>query len=135
MTQTVYKVVDPTYGGLFSLYARGKYRTQYKPGEIVEKANIFVFCEQRDAESFRGKAYEVWEAETQSIPRPAPRCIPVYDHTRDHYYGGIYPDQADKLIKEFWEDPYGDGEGPLETLFPPTGSHLVNDIKLIRRVS
>jgi hypothetical protein len=134
MTNTVYKVVELENEKLYSVYALDRYRTEYIPGELVERPNIFVFMSQEDSESVQSRYDQIWECETQSDPRPAPVYIPDYDYTRDAGYRGVSPDEADKLISTFWSKPYNEDEGPLSLIGAPEGSYLVDDVKLIRRV-
>lgn len=135
MSNTVYKVVVDNNGVLQSINALGKFRTDYPVGRVVRRNNLFVFTDlyyAKDAQ-FESLHEEVWECETESIPRETPSMVPDYDYTGDRNYKGLYPEVAHHLIKEFWRSPYR--ATTLDLIRPPTGSHLVDDIKLIRRVS
>lgn len=137
ITTTVYKVVRPEDGSLWSKMALGKYRTKYPPGEWVGRNNLFVFINLSDAREAAMHWEEVWECETTSDPRPAPEFVPhyYYTYTGDEGYRGAQQDEADKLIKEFWDSPYSKDEGRLWLLVGSWGAHLVDDIKLIRKVA
>lgn len=132
---TVYKVAERKDGGLYSTHAMGKYRTQYPPWERVERHNIFVFIDQEDARSFLSHSgVEVWECETDSVPRRAPDEVPDFDYTQPWGYNGVTTEEADKLISDFWNSPYRDRHGPLSLIGVPQGTYLVNAVKLIREV-
>jgi len=134
MSTTVYKVVVNNNGVLQSINALGKFRTQYPVGSVVRRNNLFVFTSLAHAEDaqFESLGEEVWECETESTPIETPSLIPDYEYTRDNNYKGLYPEVAHSLIKDFWRSPYR--ATVLALIRPPTGSHLVNDVKLIRRV-
>lgn len=133
---TVYKVVRNVGGWLSSVYALGDYRTIYTPGERVTRANLFIFLDKHRARDSRVDLYEeeVWECSTESAPRVCPEFVPDYEHTRHWSYAGIAPAHAVKLIRDFWDAPYGWKEGPLEILARTTGAYLVDDVTLIRRL-
>lgn len=138
MATTVYKILlDDDENGLISTHARGKYTMHYKPGEKVDRPNLFVFLDLEDAESYGGASSDIlpiWECETESEPRPAPYEVPDYDYTGEDGWLGVPPNVADKLILAFWEQLYTDGNGPLRLISCPNGAHLVDDVTLLRRV-
>jgi hypothetical protein len=131
---TVYKLVLEENGVLLSINAMGKYRTEYTPGERVDKKNLFVFTSLEEAERgcFSSLGERIWECETDSEPRHAPDYIPDFDHTGSGEYMGVGAEEAAQLIESFWSTGRG---GRLRMIRPLRGSHLVDDVKLIREVS
>jgi hypothetical protein len=133
---TVYKVVLEEYGVFLSVNAKGAYQTRYRPGVQVKKKNLFVFTKEEYAENacFTNLGEQVWECETESVPRHAPMFVPDYDYLGAGGYRGVLPEEVPLLLAKFWERPYGLRGGELNVIRPAAGAHLVDDVKLIRRV-
>lgn len=125
----VYKVVSSTRS---SVHARCDYEVTYPVGEAVLRDHLFVFLRKEDAEemldNLSNREVEVWECETQSVPVPAPNLIPDYAYTG---FVGFESEWMHTKIDEFWKDQ---NSWDLNMLAPSSGSYLVDDVKLVRRV-
>jgi hypothetical protein len=131
--QRVYKVVRRENDRLYSVSAKGKHRTEYRPGIKTEQPHMFLFTERWRAERWRVglQGLEVWMCVAGDSPGTLPLHIPDSSLTDPaHAKGwGLHEDVVDRWWKNGMDGSLLDGH--WEDLVE--GSYIVNALTLVKQ--